>query len=201
MTISELLQSYREVFAMSESEKGDRFERLMQNFLLTYPVWRGTVSEVWRWRNFPYRQELGGRDLGIDLVIKTADKKYWAVQCKFYAESTQIGKAAVDSFIANSARTFDGGKRFTRRLWISTSDRFTSNAREMCRSQTPAVEFIDLATLRRAQVNWSLLDNGFAREEAVVVRKLRDYQVEAVEKAREHFETNDREKLIMACGT
>lgn len=65
----------------------------------------------------------------------------------------------------------------------------------------PAVEFIDLATMRRAQVNWTLLDNGFVREEAVLVRKLRDYQLKAVEKAREHFKTNERGKLIMACGT
>lgn len=201
MTIDELLKSYREIFAMSEAEKGERFERLMRNFLLTYPVWRGMVSEVWRWKDFPYRYELGGKDLGIDLVVKTVDGEYWAAQCKFYTGSTAINKAAVDSFISNSARTFDDGKKFARRLWISTSDKFSANAREMFKNQTPVAEFIDLATLRRAQVNWSLLDNGFAREEAVVVRKLRDYQLEAVEKACEHFASNERGKLIMACGT
>ena len=201
MTVDELLSSYHEVFAMSEFEKGERFERLMRNFLLTYPVWRNIVSEVWRWKNFPFRQEFGGRDLGIDLVVKTIDEEYWAVQCKFYAETTPIVKAAVDSFISNSARIFDGGKKFTRRLWISTSGKFTANASEMFKNHEPAVEFIDLATLRRAQVNWSLLDNGFFREEAVLVRKLRDYQLKAVEKACEHFETNERGQLIMACGT
>ena len=200
MTIDELLASY-EIFAMSEVEKGERFERLMKNFLLTYPIWRGKISDAWLWKDFPFRDELGGRDLGIDLVAKTVDGEFWAAQCKFYAESTTINKSAVDSFISNSARTFNGGRKFARRLWISTSDNFTSNAREMCKNQTPAVEFIDLSALRRAQVNWSRLDNGFSHEEAVIVRKLRDYQVEAVEKAREHFETNERGKLIMACGT
>lgn len=116
MTVDELLSSYREVFAMSEFEKGERFERLMRNFLLTYPVWRGKISDVWRWKNFPFRQEFGGRDLGIDLVVKTTDGEYWAVQCKFYAETTPIVKKAVDSFISNSAKIFDGGKKFTRRL-------------------------------------------------------------------------------------
>ena len=113
MTVDELLSSYREIFAMSESEKGERFERLMRNFLLTYPVWRGKISDVWRWKNFPFRQEFGGWDLGIDLVVKTIDGEYWATQCKFYAETTPIVKEAVDSFISNSARTFDGGKKFT----------------------------------------------------------------------------------------
>ncbi|MBR4151797.1 MAG: DEAD/DEAH box helicase, partial [Selenomonadaceae bacterium] len=201
MTIDELLNSYREIFAMSEAEKGDRFERLMKNFLLTYPIWRGKISDVWRWKDFPFRVDLGGKDLGIDLVVKTHDDEFWAAQCKFYAESTTITKSAVDSFISNSSRTFNGDKKFSRRLWIATSDNFTDNAREMFKNQSPAVEFIDLATLRRAQVNWSLLDNGFAHEEAVVVRKLRDYQQDAINAAQIHYQNHTRGKLIMACGT
>ena len=147
MTIDELLETYRDVFAMTAVEKGERFERLMRNFLLTYPVWRGTVSEVWRWKDFPYRADLGGKDLGIDLVVKTHDGDFWAAQCKFYAETTTIDKNAVDSFISNSARTFNGGKKFSRRLWISTSDKFNSNARESLKNQSPAVEFINLDML------------------------------------------------------
>ena len=200
MTIDGLLDTY-EIFAMSEVEKGERFERLMRNFLLTYPVWRGIVSNVWRWKDFPFKNELGGKDLGIDLVVKTVDGDFWAAQCKFYSESTPINKSAVDSFISNSARTFDGDKKFSRRFWISTSDNFTANASEMLKNQSPAVEMINLAMLRRAQVNWTLLDNNFSKEEALIVRKLRDYQLNAVKNAREHFRTNDRGQLIMACGT
>ncbi|MBE8950863.1 MAG: DEAD/DEAH box helicase [Quinella sp. 3Q1] len=166
MTIDGLLDTY-EIFAMSEVEKGERFERLMRNFLLTYPVWRGIVSDVWRWKDFPFKNELGGKDLGIDLVVKTVD----------------------------------GDKKFSRRFWISTSDNFTANASEMLKNQSPAVEMINLAMLRRAQVNWTLLDNNFSKEEALIVRKLRDYQLNAVKNAREHFRTNDRGQLIMACGT
>ena len=53
MTIDNLLECYRDVFAMSEVEKGECFERLMKNFLLTYPVYRGKISEVWRWKDSP----------------------------------------------------------------------------------------------------------------------------------------------------
>ena len=200
MTIDELLDTYK-IFAMSDVEKGERFERLMRNFLLTYPIWRGIVSDVWLWKDFPFRAELGGKDLGIDLVVKTRDGDFWAAQCKFYAESTAISKAAVDSFISNSARTFNGDKKFSRRLWISTSDNFTDNAREMLKNQSPAVEFINLATLRRAQVNWSLLDNGFAKDDAIIIRNLRDYQQDAINAAQIHFQNHNRGQLIMACGT
>lgn len=200
MTIDELLDSY-EIFAMTESEKGERFERLMRNFLLTHPAWRGKISEAWLWKDFPFRHNLGTKDLGIDLVAKTVDGEYWAAQCKFYADTTPITKKAVDSFVSNSASTFDGDKKFSRRLWISTSDNFTDNAREMCKNQSPAVEILNLETLRRAQVNWTLLDNGFARREARIVKKLRDYQWEALYKAREHYQKHERGRLIMACGT
>lgn len=200
MTIDELLDSY-EIFAMSDVEKGERFERLMKNFLLTYPVWRGKIADVWRWKDFPYRDELGGKDLGIDIVCKTVDGDFWAAQCKFYAESTVISKSAVDSFFSNATRTFGGGKNFSTLVWISTSNRYTDNAREMFKGRSHEVKIIDLEFLRRAQVNWALLDNGFIKDDAVIVRKLRDYQLEAIDKARKHYVANTRGKLIMACGT
>ena len=199
MTIDELLETY-ELFAMTELEKGERFERLMKNFLLTYPVWRGTVANVWRWKEFPFRDELGGKDLGIDLVVKTVSGDYRAVQCKFYAESSTISKEAVDSFFSNATRTFDGDKKFSSFIWISTTDNYTDNAREMFKGREN-LKIIDLATLRRVQVNWALLDNNFSGENAIVVRKLRDYQIEAVNAAQIHYQNHNRGQLIMACGT
>ena len=204
MTIDDLLKNYREVFALDEYEKGERFERLTRNFLLTYSVYRGKFSDVWLWKNFPYRHELGGKDLGIDIVAKTVDGEFWAVQCKFYAETSTIDKPAVDSFISNSGRDFnvDGVKKnFSGRIFISTTDNFTGNAREMLKGQTPEVKIINLETLRRAQVNWTLLDNGYFGDEYIIKRDLRDYQVDAVNKAYEHFQSHKRGQLIMACGT
>ncbi|MBQ9486310.1 MAG: DEAD/DEAH box helicase, partial [Selenomonadaceae bacterium] len=204
MTIDDLLQNYREVYALTEREKGARFERLMKNFLRTYSIYRGKFSDVWLWKDFPYRHELGGTDLGIDLVAKTVDGEFYAVQCKFYADTSTIDKSAVDSFIANSARNFhvDGVEKiFSARIWISTTEKYTSNAKKMFKNQSPPVQMINLATLRRAQVNWTLLDNGFFDEPAKIYRELRDYQIDAVNAAYEHFQNNSRGQLIMACGT
>ena len=69
MTIDELLIKYREE-NISEHDKGAKFERLMKNFLLTNPVYRGKFSDVWLWNEFPFRDELGTVDLGIDIVCK-----------------------------------------------------------------------------------------------------------------------------------
>jgi len=75
VTIDELLIKYRDE-SISEREKGAKFERLMKNFLLTYPVYRGKFSDVWLWNEFPFREEFGGVDLSIDIVCKSNDDKF-----------------------------------------------------------------------------------------------------------------------------
>ena len=158
MTIDELLEKYR-AEESSTHGLGTKFEQLMKNFMRTYPAYRGKFSDVWLWNEFPFRAELGGNDLGIDLVAKTFDGKFWAVQCKFYSDTTPINKATVDTFIATSGKTF-GGKIFSARIWISTSDNFTDNAEITLQNQTPPVTRITLEDLRNAEVDWEKLDAG-----------------------------------------
>ena len=111
VTVDELLEKYRSA-EISERDKGAKFERLMKNFL-TNPVYSGKFSDVWLWNEFPFRDELGNKDLGIDIVCKKVDGEFWAVQCKFYAETSTIDKAAVDTSLATSSKTFDGDKKFS----------------------------------------------------------------------------------------
>ncbi|MBR7024559.1 MAG: DEAD/DEAH box helicase, partial [Selenomonadaceae bacterium] len=200
VTVDKLLENYRRL-EISERDKGAKFERLMKNFLLTNPVYRGKFSDVWLWSEFPFRDELGTVDLGIDIVCKAVDGEFWAVQCKFYAETSTIDKAAVDTFLATSSKTFDGGKKFSVRLWISTSDNLTDNAEITLQNQTPEVLQINLEDLRAAEVDWEKLDAGKFGDEAVTKNFLRDYQSNAIQKAHEHYKHHDRGKLIMACGT
>ena len=195
VTIDELLIKYRDE-NFSERDKGTKFERLMKNFLLTNPVYRGKFSKVFLWNEFSDEP-----DLGIDLVAETVDGNFWAVQCKFYSDSTPINKAAVDSFLSNSSRTF-GGKNFSARLWISTSDNLTDNAEKTLQNQTPPVARIGMEDLRKAAVDWEKLDAGTFGEEAVKnFREPLEHQLNAINAAQNHFQNHSRGKLIMACGT
>ena len=189
MTIDELLEKYR-AENISEREKGAKFEQLMKNFLPI--IYSGDVKNIMLWSNFSNEQ-----DLGIDLVIETFSSEIWAVQCKFYAETTTIDKADVDSFISNSGREFNG-KKFSRRIFISTSDNFTANALKMFENQTPPIIQIGMDELRKAAVDWEKVSRG---EKIKILRDLRDYQQTALDNAVEHFKTNERGQLIMACGT
>ena len=109
----------------SEREKGTEFERLMKLWFLTDPRYN-ELETVWLWEDFPARDELGGMDLGIDLVARTEYGDFWAIQCKCYEEDTYINKGMLDSFLANASRQFTDPltfqtKEFSNLLWVETT--------------------------------------------------------------------------------
>ncbi len=205
MSFKTILEKYREI-SYSKLDKGRRFERLMQAYLQTDPQFAHRFKNVWLWNEFPGKADLGGSDTGIDLVALTLEGDYWAIQCKFFQQSTYIDKPAVDSFLTTSGRSFKGldlkTTHFQHRLWISTTNNWTSNAQDSIKNQTPPVSRISLSYLMEAPVDWEKLDEGISGVAALnIKRDLKAHQVEALEKTHEHFKNNDRGKLIMACGT
>lgn len=205
MSFNKILEKYRKI-SFSERDKGDRFERLMQAYLLTDPKYAYKLKKVWLWSEFHGKSDLGGNDTGIDLVALTFDGDYWAIQCKCFQENSSIDKPAVDSFLSTSSREFKNEElktvSFSHRLWISTTNKWGTNATEAIKNQNPPVTRINLTDLQEAPVDWEKLENGVHGEIARNEKKsLRPHQKEALEKTHEHFKTSDRGKLIMACGT
>ena len=205
---SEILGKYR-ADSLSEAEKGTKFEELMRTYLLNRPQYKGMFDKVWLWRDFPFRKDFGsGHDLGIDLVALTFSGEYWAVQCKCYQDDTYITKEAVDTFLSTSGKRFSDGslepKRFSRRLWIATTDKWSDNAEASLLNQVPPVMKIGLGDLVSSPVDWADLEfkaHGGRAVTPVGPRSPYEHQLEAVAAARAHFAAHDRGKLIMACGT
>lgn len=205
MSFQKILDKYRRI-SFSERDKGDRFERLMQAYLQTDPKYAFLFKNVWLWNKFPGKLDLGGEDSGIDLVALTVEGDFWAIQCKCYQEGSTIDKPAVDSFLSTSSREFKNEQmkttRFAHRLWISTTNKWGPNATEAIRNQNPPVTRINLFDLIEAPVDWEKLEQGIHGEKSRTPKKtLRKHQTEALEKTHEHFQSADRGKLIMACGT
>ncbi|MEO6833810.1 MAG: DEAD/DEAH box helicase family protein, partial [Chitinophagaceae bacterium] len=164
------------------------------------------LKKVWLWSEFPGKDDLGGWDVGIDLVALTIEGDYWAIQCKCYAEGTYIDKPSVDSFLATSSRTFKGEdlktSKFAQCLWISTTNNWGRNATEAIQNQTPPVSRISLSDLLQAPVDWEKLEANISGEAARTARKvLRPHQTLALNNTHDYFKDHDRGKLIMACGT
>lgn len=205
MTFDEVLTKYRSI-SFSERDKGDRFERLIQAYLLTDPKYANAFDKTWLWQDFPFRDQFGGHDVGVDVVALTKDGNYWAVQCKCFESNAYIDKPAVDTFLSTSGRSFENEEgekvNFVQRLWVSTTNKWSSKAEETLRNQTPPVSRLNLHELQNAPVDWGQLEKGASGERArAEIKELRQHQKEALTATLDKFKEVDRGKLIMACGT
>ncbi|MBD5311256.1 MAG: DEAD/DEAH box helicase [Bacteroides sp.] len=205
MKFNDILYKFR-AESFTPKDKGTQFERLMQSWLLSDPRY-SILTDVWLWEDFPSKADLGGKDTGIDLVARTDSSDYWAIQCKCYKEDATIDKPAVDSFLATSSRTFKDvdtlqTTSFARRVWISTTNHWGSNAEEAIQNQNPPVNRVLLVDLQNSPVDWKLLLDGLKGKDAMLPGKQPlEHQLRAVSAAHDYFATHDRGKLIMACGT
>lgn len=203
-TFTKIINKFRHE-AWSERDKGFRFERLMQAYLKTTALYEGRFEEVWLWTEFPYHDQFGGKDVGIDLVAKTFSGEYWAVQCKCYAENNYITKADVDTFLSTSSKTFEvegKEKAFAQRLWISTTNKWNSVAELTIKNQTPQVTRLNLIDLESDDVDWEKLEHGlYGKSSRPKPFSIMEHQQKAIDRVHTYFQSHDRGKLIMACGT
>lgn len=195
-SIYEVLDHLR-ASALSEADKGAKFERLVQSYLRTDPVWTDQFSQVWLWGEWPGNQ--GKHDTGIDLVAEnrtTGDLV--AIQCKFFAPTTSVSKPMIDSFLAAS-----GTNAFAERIIVSTTEKWNANAEQALKDQTKPVRRIGLSDLEHSRVDWQFLDPAQVRIELELREKnpLRPHQRSAIDKVVAGFGAHERGRLIMACGT
>ncbi|WP_328530108.1 DEAD/DEAH box helicase family protein [Nocardioides sp. NBC_00368] len=193
-SIHELLGDLRAT-ALDKRDQGDRFERLIATYLRSDPEWTAKFEQVWLWPDWPGRD--GSRDIGIDLVAKNRDDDgYSAIQCKFYDAGHKVSKADIDSFLAASMRPTYG---FTRRYLFDTAAGWSGNAEE---ELVGVAQRVDIDYLNEAAFDWGAYD--WKTPEVLVPtgkKTPRPHQQEAMVEVFAGLETNDRGKLIMACGT
>lgn len=211
-TFAQILNKFRQD-AFSERDKGYRFERLMQAYLKTTALYANLFEEVWLWAEFPFHDQFGGKDTGIDLVARTIEGEYWAIQCKCYAADAFINKPDVDTFLSTSGKRFEtesGMTGFVQRLWISTTNKWNSTAEQTIRNQNPPVTRLNLIDLENDDVDWNSLEQGiFGMASRSKPFTIREHQQEAIDQTHAYFKIDEatgqpahtRGKLIMACGT
>lgn len=205
MSFRSILDKYRSE-ATSERDKGTKFEELISRYLMTDEVYAQKLEWVKLWNDFPQRMQFGISDTGIDLVAKTKMGKYWAIQCKCYAEDQKVSKDDMDTFITTSGRGFRVDDEeiihFELCLIIATTDNWSSNALEATEKQKIPVSIVGLSILEQSDVDWDEIEKGVHGSGAKKKKyNLRSHQKEAFDKAMEHYRENDQGKMIMACGT
>ena len=185
----------------------------MQGYLKTTSLYANRLEEVWLWMEFPFHDQFGGKDTGIDLVARTVEGEYWAIQCKCYAANAFINKPDVDTFLSTSGKRFEtesGMTGFVQRLWISTTNKWNSTAEQTIRNQNPPVTRLNLIDLENDDVDWNSLEQGiFGMASRSKPFTIREHQQQAIDQTHAYFKIDEatgqpahtRGKLIMACGT
>ncbi|EMI69790.1 type III restriction enzyme, res subunit [Leptospira noguchii str. Bonito] len=197
-TITELSQVLQilGINALTTREKGTYFEELVIAYLKNEPKYKDYYSDVWMYSDWASLQKIDKRDTGIDLVAKTqGTEEFHAIQCKFYSPEYRIQKTDIDSFF-----TASGKKPFTHRIIVATTNNWSEHAEDSLRGQTIPVTKIDLYDLEKSSIDW----NKFKPKEKITFKEkksLRPHQKSAVEQVISGLTSNDRGKLIMACGT
>ncbi|MGW0602351.1 DEAD/DEAH box helicase [Streptomyces sp. NPDC002640] len=197
-TVHDVLRMIRQT-SKDNHERGTRFEQLMVKFLRTDPQWNKQFSQVWLWADWP-GAAANKKDTGIDLVAQDRETGgFCAIQCKFYEPAHTVQKADIDSFLAASGK---GG--FTRRMIISTTEKWGKNAEDTMVGQQPPVTRLGLSDIAASPIIWYPPKTGVAFDVDLELHKkksLRAHQREAIKDVFAGFAEHDRGKLIMACGT
>lgn len=204
MSFTKLLEKFREE-SKNKREQGTLFEKFTQKYLTISTVYKEMYEKVWLWQDFPYRD---GADTGIDLVAKHKyEDKYTAIQCKFFEEGSTIHKSDIDSFISCSGKSFNIDEKkyyFSNRMIVTTASHWGANVLSTIENQqipTTRIDFNDF--LYDENIDWSsFTENNIDTLQYKTEKKsIRPHQKEAIENILKAFETADRGKLIMACGT
>lgn len=190
-----ILENFRNS-AHSEREKGTYFEELIRIYFQNEPYYKDYYENVWIYTDWAKAEGKDGRDLGIDLVARTrATQEFHAIQCKFYDSEYKIQKSDIDSFF-----TASGQKPFVHRIIVSTTTNWSEHAENALLNQNPPVTKIDLTKLEESAIDWA----QYKPKQKVSLREpkqLREHQTEALRAVELGFQSVDRGKLIMACGT
>ncbi len=198
-TVHDVIEQFRT--APSNSERGTKFEQLMVQYFQLDPTLAAEYDEVQRWSTWQHREN--SHDTGIDLVARNKSTGEWtAIQCKFYEpkHSLQLGDLA--TFFTASGKSWDGIK-FTNRIVISTTDRWSIHAENALANQAIPVQRIGLADIAESPIDWmQLTKDGLEFQLKKAVRYgLRDHQKKAIAAITDGFKQHDRGKWISACGT
>ena len=192
--LQELLEHYRKT-AKNERDKGDKFERLTKFFLENDTRFSDRFSDVWIWNKFPGNE--GKVDTGIDLVAKEKySDGYCAIQCKFYGDKTTVDKSNIDSFFTASGKDI-----YTSRLIFATTDNWTKHAEDALRNQKIPINRMTTDDMESGSIDWEQFNTDSFTAPQRRKNGIREHQKKALENVIKGFESGERGKLIMACGT
>jgi superfamily II DNA or RNA helicase len=184
---------------LSKSEMGRAFERLVQLYLQTAPEYRTILQDVWTLREVPAQVRkllrLPSSDEGIDLIARTWQGEYWAIQSKFRNERDKpLNRTNLGTFHALAFNTCNDIA-----LAVVAHTCTLPVAKHHLMRDTVEIGFD-----RWQAADWALIVAGLKGESTIPVpRRPRPHQAGAIFAAKDHFIRDEaaRGRLIMPCGS
>jgi len=181
-----------------QRHRGTLFELLVLTFLKNEPTYVRLFDEVWKLCDVPEEYNIPKKDTGVDLVAREKNTgDIVAIQCKYHAKGTKIGKAHIDSFLNEVGKSY-----YAKGIVITSIDDWSINAEEALENRNKEIQRIGLSHFYESKVDWSAW--SFANPDEIIIfdRKTpRPHQIPAIEDVVNGFKTASRGKLIMAPGT
>ena len=175
----------------STHELGAKFERVTKNFLTLDSVYSARFNKVWLWKEWPKND---GADTGIDLVAEERTGGLCAIQCKFYADDGNLDMKAVSTFLSKANSDAFKKKGIKTKILVYTGNTLTHHAEKLLRDS--GCQIIRKGDFRKSSVDFK--NSKLARKPP---KSLREHQETAVRAVLDGLKSNDRGKLMMACGT
>lgn len=189
----------------SNTEKGELWERVTAWYLRNDPTLRQVVGKVWRW-NDPNNPMHTGHDVGIDIVAERSDRPgtYWAIQCKYYDPAHKLSYKDLGTFFAAAESNDLYAGVVIATVGENLSETVNTHLLALKQNRGTDSSILTPLAMEHSNVNWSLLMQN--RQEDLSDRYARTYspkphQQKAIHEIQSCFETHDRAKAIMACGT
>ena len=186
---------------LSKLDKGNAFEELTKYYLLSNPVYKDKLKNVWLQKEIPSsitkKLNLPTNDQGIDLIAENNDGTFWAIQCKYLQDEEQrLTHRAISTFTSLSKLT---AKDISYCLVATTADDYA----KLYKGNND-IGFINAD-------EWNKLNKEFFTNVRTAVEgkeikynpyKPKPHQQKALKEAKEHFleQKNKRGKLVFPCG-
>ncbi len=188
--------------SLKEKEKGDLFEFLTKQILITKPEYNSILKNVWLYNEVPTeirdKLNLPPRDEGIDIIAEAIQGHYWAIQCKFkgHSESPTYKELSTFAQLANNYC-----KNISLALLVHTGERGVQKYELLGENYSEiGLEF----WLGLKDEDWLRIHKNLNHQSIrPKPRKPRLHQQKAIEGAVRHYIENGatRGRLIMPCGT
>lgn len=196
--IDELSEKLNEITV--NKTRGTYFEWFAKLLLLNDPRYTNFVETCWLLDELPEKirkkLKIPENDIGIDIVIETHDKEYFAVQVKYRKNiNCEINWTSLSTFFGLA---FGLTNKFAKGIFFTN----TLNPNKYVKNNSNVINILHHSLKEITQNTFIKIRNGFKKTHIeLFTYEPRPYQQKIITKAKEYYDDNCKGRLYMPCGT